>query len=108
MSRKAKKKKHLDENGEKPPEDLLFYFDNVPTVIILGFHRKRIPWEGTTDCEGCHTLPGALHKVACPDECCPNCSGSLLQCPCDPDILNAEKDLFVECILNEQSELSSI
>lgn len=105
MSRKAKKKKHLDENGEKPPEDLLFYFDNVPTVIILGFHRKRIPWEGTTDCEGCHTLPGALHKVACPIESCPWCGSSLLGCDCESDILRAETDLFPRRI--EEDEMGS-
>jgi len=99
LSRKAKKKKHLDENGEKPPEDLLFYFDNVPTTIIYGKHYKRIPHEGTTDCEGCHTLPGALHRVACPVSICPYCKGIEVDCPCDPDILNAEKDNYVECQL---------
>lgn len=110
MSRKAKKKKHLDENGEKPPEDLLFYFDNVPDVIIYGKRYLRIPYDGSAgaSCPGCHCEIKALHRVACGGfggqggEFCPLCKGLAVTCPCSPNIEDAEKDYFIECLERQQ------
>ena len=102
MSRKKKKK--LDDDGEEIKEDLLSYFDTVPTVTILGQKLERIPHEGTADCKGCHTNPTKFHFCACEFEICPWCRGQAVSCLCDPDILNAEKELYVECLEGTEIE----
>ena len=98
MSRKNKKK--LDEDGEEVKEDLLGYFDTIDTVIIYGQKLKRIPYNGSegNSCPDCHTETKALHFVCCRFEYCPWCHGFSLQCLCDPDILNAERDGYIECL----------
>lgn len=98
MSRKAKKKKHLDENGEEPEEDLLLWAEGLTTVVIYGRVMQRLKYDGVSDCSQCHAKPGRNHALCCPAEICVHCRGQALFCKCDPDILNAERDNFVECI----------
>lgn len=83
-------------------EDLILYFASLPTVVIYGkvFDRVRYRGENGKNCPGCHKLTGHLHDLCCPEELCPCCKGAAIGCLCDPDIENAVKDNFIECLDN--------
>lgn len=95
----ARKKKTRKQEEGKESEDLLFWASNLSTVVIYGRVYKRIPYDGSEgkSCPGCHHQNGMLHECACPKEICPHCCGNAVDCKCDPDVLNAEKDHFIEC-----------
>lgn len=94
----GKKRKTRKQEEEKEEEDLLEYFSRLSYTVIYGRKFPRIKYEGTTNCEGCHTEPGHLHRVGCFFEWCPYCKGVAVNCLCDPDINNAERDNFIECL----------
>lgn len=98
---RRKVKKTKVESEEK--EDLLFYFANISYVVIYGMKLNRIRYGGETgkNCDGCHKSIDHLHDICCPREICPQCSGYLLECSCDPDVANAEVDGFMECVTLE-------
>jgi len=94
----GKKKKQTD----KQEEDLLLWAANLPNTIIYGRLYARIRYDGSkgAHCPGCHKKKGSYHDTACFLESCPVCRGTFVSCNCDPDIENAERDNFVECLDN--------
>lgn len=98
----AKKRKKLTrkQEEEKEDEDLLEYFSKSPYVIIYGRKILRIRYDGNngSHCPGCHVETGSLHWICCEFEICGHCKGLSLNCLCDPDVNNAERDNFVECL----------
>lgn len=96
MGRKRKTRKQEE---DKEPEDLLSWASNLSHVTIYGRSYPRIRYDGSEgkSCPGCHHHDGELHECSCPKEICPMCKGISIDCKCDPDVSNADKDLYMEC-----------
>ena len=63
----------------------------VPTYVIEGEERARIPFGAESDdwganegpCHDCRVLKGEYHVPQCDAEECPVCHGAIFSCDCD-------------------------